>query len=140
MNMTRWQYDLPNRLSNNILHHVRADLLVFQHKSVRWRMSKYFARKSTADGITFDSKKERDRYLQLKQLKQAGEIKDLVLQPRYDFIHNGIKLGFYKADFKYLDCQSGNEIIEDVKGFITPMYRLKKKMMRAYHNIEVIET
>lgn len=105
-------------------------------------MSKYKARKSTADGITFDSKKERDRYCVLKLMEKAGEIKNLELQPRYDFKHNGKLICFYKADFRYRDCHNGNWnlIIEDVKGMKTPMYNLKKKMMKIFHGIEVLET
>ena len=43
-------------------------------------MSKYNSRKTTVDGITFDSKKEARRYLVLKQMEQDGEIKNLRLQ------------------------------------------------------------
>ena len=43
-------------------------------------MSKYNSRKTTVDGITFDSKKEARRYLVLKKMEQDGEIKNLRLQ------------------------------------------------------------
>ncbi|MDD3747626.1 MAG: DUF1064 domain-containing protein, partial [Anaerostipes sp.] len=45
------------------------------------RYSKYGARKTVIDGITFDSKREAKRYQELKLLEQAGEISYLELQP-----------------------------------------------------------
>jgi hypothetical protein len=44
----------------------------------------------------------------------------------------------YIADFSY-DTKWGKTIIEDVKGFKTPMFRLKKKLMLFIHGIEVVE-
>lgn len=101
-------------------------------------MSKYKAVKVEIDGIKFDSKKEGRRYRQLKLLEKAGEISNLSLQPRFDLIVNGAKCGFYKADFKY--TENGKEVIEDVKGMLTPVYRLKKKLVKAIYNIDIFET
>jgi len=101
-------------------------------------MSKYKAVKTIVDGIKFDSKKEALRYGDLKTLVRAGEIKDLELQPRFNFALNGVKICFYKADFKY--TENGETIINDVKGFKTPMYNLKKKLMKAFYNIDILET
>jgi len=106
-------------------------------------MSKYKAVKTIVDGIKFDSKKEAARYQELKLLERGGHIKDIELQPRFDFVLNDVKMGFYKADFRYKLKFYGDEyreIIEDVKGFKTPMYRLKKKMMKAFHGIDILET
>lgn len=102
------------------------------------RFNKYKAVKTIVDGIKFDSKKEAKRYTELKILVSSGDIKDLELQPRFDFVHNGVKMGFYKADFRY--TEDGKIIIEDVKGFKTPMYNLKKKMMKAFYGIDIFET
>jgi len=100
--------------------------------------NKYNAKKTIVDGIKFDSKAEARRYGELKLLLKCGTIADLELQPRYDFAVNGVKLGFYKADFRY---KIGNKlIIEDVKGMKTPIYNLKKKLMKAIHGIDILET
>jgi len=100
--------------------------------------SKYNAVKTTVDGIKFDSKAEARRYSELKLLLKVKTIADLELQPRYDFVVNGVKIGFYKADFRY---KIGNRIIiEDVKGVKTPVYNLKKKLMKAIHGIDILET
>ncbi|MBN1114444.1 MAG: DUF1064 domain-containing protein, partial [Oligoflexia bacterium] len=50
------------------------------------RKNKYKNVKTTVDGITFDSKKEADRYSELKLLERAGKIKDLILQPKFEII------------------------------------------------------
>lgn len=103
------------------------------------RRSKFNAVRCEADGIFFDSKKERDRYQQLKLLERGREIKNLKLQPAFPLIVNGVKIGTYKADFGYDDMRADQEIVEDVKGFKTPVYRLKKKLVAAIYGIEVRE-
>jgi hypothetical protein len=102
------------------------------------KFNKYKAIKTTVDGIKFDSKKEAARYSKLKILEKANYIQDLSLQPRFDLIIEGVKCGFYKADFKYIE--DGKEIIEDVKGMKTPVYNLKKRLIKAIYNIDIRET
>ena len=101
-------------------------------------MTKYRAIKTEVDGIMFDSKKEANRYVELKEKLNAGIIQDLKLQPKFDCVINGKKVCTYKADFEYLlvdeigpQGQIGHYVVEDVKGFKTPVYRLKKKMVEA---------
>lgn len=48
------------------------------------------------------------------------------------------KVCVYKADFTYL-TKSGEHVVEDTKGYVTPEYRLKKKLMVLAHNIEIQE-
>lgn len=100
--------------------------------------NKYRAIKTIVDGITFDSKKEAKRYVQLKLMVKTGAISDLKLQPRFDLIINDCKCGFYKADFDYIE--NGKRIIEDVKGMKTPVYNLKKKLIKAIYGIDIFET
>ena len=102
------------------------------------RKNKYKAVKTVVDGIKFDSKKEARRYSQLKLMEKSGAISELSLQPRFDLIVNDKKCGFYKADFKYIE--NGMEVIEDAKGMLTPVYRLKKKLVKAIYNIDIFET
>ena len=101
-------------------------------------MNKYKAIKTVVDGIKFDSKKEARRYTQLKLMERAGSVTDLELQPRFDLIINETKCGFYKADFRYL--YFGKEVVEDVKGMKTPVYNLKKKLVKAIYGIVIFET
>lgn len=101
--------------------------------------NKYRAVKSEADGIWFASKKERDRYQQLKLLERAGEIQNIELQPSFVLSVNNTKVATYKADFAYDEIKSAQRIIEDVKGVRTPVYRMKKKFVEAQYGIEVRE-
>ncbi len=102
------------------------------------KRNKYGAIKTVVDGFKFDSKKEAARYSQLKLLVKAGVVTKLELQPRYDLIINTVKCGFYKADFRYFE--NGKEVVEDVKGMKTPVYNLKKKLIKAIYGIEIFET
>jgi hypothetical protein len=103
------------------------------------KVPKYRNIKTTVDGITFDSAKEARRYSELKLLERSGRITGLEVQPSFPIVINGVKVCTYKADFGYVD-QIGSPVIEDCKGFKTPVYRLKKKLMLAVHGIEVLET
>lgn len=113
-------------------------------------MSKYKNRKVVVDGIKFDSRKEARRYQELKLLERSGEIKDLILQPKFTLIE-GVKFSTdkrakpairYYADFAYIDTATGKRVIEDVKSPITREkheYKMKRHMMLAIHGIEVVE-
>jgi hypothetical protein len=102
------------------------------------RQPKYRAKKTECDGILFASKKEAQRYMDLKLLEKAGDIRRLELQPRYRIDIHGIHVCTYIADFRY--HSNGKLIVEDVKGIRTPIYRLKKKLMRAIYGITIMET
>lgn len=101
--------------------------------------SKFNAVKTEVDGIVFDSKKEAQRYHELKLLEKAGHIQVLTLQPEYDLTVEDKCIGIYRADFYYFDA-AGQEVIEDVKGMKTPLYRWKKKHFEAQYGIQIRET
>lgn len=92
-------------------------------------MNKYRAIKTEVDGIVFDSKAEARRYSELKMLERLGEIQSLELQPAFKVTINGKNICTYKADFAYFTDRE--RVVEDVKGFKTPIYRLKKKLVEA---------
>lgn len=102
------------------------------------KQRKYKNIKVVIDGIKFDSKAEARRYRELKFLESAGEIELLSLQPKLDLVINDKKCGFYKADFEYYE--GGRRVIEDVKGVKTPVYNLKKKLIKALYDIDILET
>lgn len=103
---------------------------------------KYRNKKCEADGFSFDSKKERDRYLQLKLRERAGAVRGIQLQVEYRLEVLGVLICKYRADFTYEELESPNwiAVVEDVKGFKTPTYKLKKKLMKACHGIVIRET
>ena len=107
------------------------------------RRSKYGARPVVIDGIRFASTREGKRYAELKLLAKAGEITCLQLQPKYEVYAGDVKLFTYIGDFQYYTFKGGRDglgtVIEDVKGVRTPVYRLKKKIVEAVYNLEIVE-
>lgn len=102
-----------------------------------WRASKYGSKAVEVDGVRFDSTAEAKRWFDLQTLERNGLISELRRQVRYDLAVNGVSLGFYKADHVYRE--NGALVVEDVKGFRTPVYALKAKLMKAVHGITVSE-
>ena len=109
------------------------------------RQSKFHAQKVTVGGITFASKHEAARWQDLKILERAGLIEQLKRQVKFDLIpfqnaekgmpsERGVQ---YVADFTYL--QNGKLVVEDAKGYKTPEYIIKRKLMRWVHGISVRE-
>jgi hypothetical protein len=104
------------------------------------KSSKFGAKKTIVDGITFDSKWESERYGQLRAMERGGIVTDLKLQVKYDIVINDIKICKYISDFVYKEeLPNGEikEIVEDAKGFETPEFKLKKKLMKAVHGIDI---
>jgi hypothetical protein len=107
-------------------------------------MTKYHAKKTEVDGITFDSKKEAGRYQDLKLMQKAGLIQNLRLQVKYVLLPKTRICGrhvpekAYIADFVYQDDR-GKVIVEDVKGMRTPLYMLKRHLMKYLHGVEIQE-
>ena len=104
-------------------------------------MSKYHAVPTEVDGIRFASKAEAYRYAELKLNVAGGLIHGLELQPRYPLVVNGIKIATYVGDFRYVRNATNTITVEDVKSrpTMTPVYRLKKKLMLALYGIDILE-
>lgn len=109
------------------------------------RRHKYGAVPTVVDGIRFASKAEAKRYQELLLLAKAGEIEMLTLQEEYPLTVNcgaltgGKVIGKYVADFAYFDKRHKRNVVEDVKGFKTPLYRWKKKHVEAQYGISITE-
>ena len=106
----------------------------------RYKRNKYGAKKTTDDGITFDSKWEAQRWGELQAMERGGLVRDLERQVKYDIVVNGEKICRYVADFRYkiVDDDGGTkEVVEDAKGFETADFKIKKKLMRAVHQIDL---
>lgn len=84
------------------------------------------------ESYLFDSKAESMRAIYLFDRLDKGLIEELILQPKFllqkKFKRNGINFRTinYIADFSYVE--SGEFVVEDVKGFLTSVYKLKKKL------------
>ena len=105
-------------------------------------MNKYKSVKTKYNGITFHSKKEAEYAKLLDMLKKASDLENRVvsyaIQVPYDIYINDQKICRYLADFKVKYADGRTEVV-DVKGFRTPIYKLKKKLVEAQHGIEIIE-
>lgn len=106
--------------------------------------SKYHSRKITKDGMTFDSVKEYRRYCELRLLERAGAITELERQVKFELIPSQRIAGkvveracAYIADFVYME--NGKKVVEDTKGFRTPDYIIKRKLMLWVHGIRIKE-
>lgn len=104
-------------------------------------MSKYNSKKTKIDGIVFSSKKESNYYQTYKMLERAGKISDLKLQPEFKYWSSNRKkvLFRYIADFSYFDNLEKKQYFIDVKGFKTPLYKLKKQLIEDQYNIKITE-
>ena len=106
------------------------------------RASKYRSTRVVIDGLTFDSKAEAARWLQLVEMQDKGTISELERQVPYPCMVHGTLITTYRADFRYRinpGRLGQRTLIEDVKGPITAEYRIKKKLVQALHPIEIIE-
>ena len=99
-----------------------------------WK-SKYRNQPVITDEGRFASKKEYARWCVLKLREKAGEISKLERQVRFRLEINQIHICDYVADAVFFEGQ--RRVVEDVKGVITPEFRLKAKLMKAILNIEV---
>lgn len=122
-----------------------------------YKSNKYSNKKVIVDGITFDSKREANRYSELLLLEQAGAISNLQRQVKYVLIpaqrepdtigaRGGIHKGkiiekecSYYADFVYFDREKQEIVVEDTKGMKTTEYIIKRKLMLFRHGIRIRE-
>lgn len=124
-------------------------------------MSKYHAQKAkTADGIIHDSAKEARRWSELKLLERGKIITGLERQVKFVLIpaqyetyervgKNGKRLKdgkrliekecAYIADFVYQVVDTNGMVVEDVKGFRTKDYIIKRKLMLHVHGVRIRE-
>ena len=119
---------------------------------------KYNNKKVIVNGIKFDSQKEAKRYQELSMFEKAGvisglqmQVKFLLVPAQYEIVERHGKKGqklpsgkkcvekecSYYADFVYK--RGGETIVEDTKGFKTPEYIIKRKLMLYKYGIKIKE-
>lgn len=114
--------------------------------------NKFGARKVAYNGFKFDSKAEKERYVELMLMQKKGLIRELELQPEFEIVpalyrdiqvHLKTKIknvrqlveraARYHADFMYYDCSLDVYVIEEVKGeYLSKQkdYILRRKLIR----------
>ena len=129
-------------------------------------VNKYHNKKVIMDGIEFDSRKEANRWFELRMLERAGEIQALQRQVKYILIPKQIetyerygKTGkrlsdgemvieqecAYFADFVYVDNKTKKLVVEDTKGYRDPSsasyakFVIKRKLMLERFGIRIKE-
>ena len=120
------------------------------------RNNKYHAHRLTTPEGVFDSRKEYQRWRELKLLERSGTISGLRRQQPFPLLpayrepdtsgpRGGVRRGrllerpvSYVADFVYQ--RDGHTVVEDCKGVRTPEYILKRKLMLHVHGIRILET
>jgi hypothetical protein len=102
--------------------------------------NKYKNVKTPLDGHTFDSKREAGEFALLKLRERAGEVSEIELQPTFPLVVNGVKIGRFTADFRFVDHIEKRRRVIDVKSPPTAKntaFRLRKKLAEALYGIEI---
>lgn len=96
--------------------------------------------------LDFDSRAEAKRWAELELMQKAGQIRNLRRQVPYELIPSQKRPSggteracTYVADFCYDEAPHWRTVVADTKGFSTPEYRIKRKLMLHVHGIEVRE-
>lgn len=109
------------------------------------RINKYNNKKVEFQGIKFDSKKEMERYILLKEKEKTGELYDLELQKSFEVVPKTdlFRAVTYRADFTYRVPGYDGIFAEDVKGYrggeAYRIFKIKQKLMYYKLGIEVFE-
>lgn len=90
---------------------------------------KYRNIKTSAGGFSFDSKAEASLYAILRLREAAGEISDIAVKPNVHLTDAKI---LCIPDFSYIDATSGSTIYAEMKGFETPVWRIKRRLWKFY--------
>ena len=113
--------------------------------------NKYGNKKTVAEGVSHASKKQALRWIELRQAERDGKIRNLRREVTYRLEVNGHLICKYIADHVYEELISDfcgvnvdlwDPIVEDVKSAITKKkrdYRIKYKLMKALHGIDIRE-
>lgn len=114
------------------------------------KKNKFGAVKSESDGIKFDSKAEEKRYHHLKLRERLGEIQDLEVHPSWPLRSDDYELKIrsrrypegkqcvFTADFKYFDIELDQDVIEDVKGIVTDLMKLRIAVFEMFYSERVV--
>jgi len=105
---------------------------------------KYHNKPCQVGAEKYRSQKERDRHQSLLLLERGGYISELRREVPFPLADAVTVQGRrrpavrYYADFTYRNPDGF--VVEDCKGMRTPVYNLKRHLMKAIHGIDILET
>jgi uncharacterized protein DUF1064 len=108
--------------------------------------NKYGAEKAGCGKHLHDSGREAQRCRELQQMQRGGLICSLETYPKYELVVGAVKICNFIPDFRYrrkgVRGGVGDIVLEDCKSrpTMTPVYRLKKKLLKAIYDLDVEET
>lgn len=102
------------------------------------RRSKYGNVPTAFRGRVYASKREAGVASELHLLTAAGRVLSWRRQVPFEFRHNGVRIGSYRADF-VVRFADGRTEVWDAKGYADRRWPLVKRLMRAFHGVEVVE-
>lgn len=93
---------------------------------------KYHATQTVNDGIKFSSKLESRWYSVIRDMQEGGELLFFLRQVPFH-LPGGVT---YRADYM-LFYANGNVEVWECKGFDTPEWKIKKKLVESIYPIEI---
>lgn len=139
--------DLPPKAQQ----YVAMKMMAYRNRERKAKKKpKYGNQKCVVNGIEFDSRKEANRWMELKVMEKHGLITELERQVKFVLIptqYTGSgkdrrvleRECAYIADFVYFDVNSQQVIVEDTKGYKTKDYIIKRKLMRWKYPHKFVE-
>lgn len=98
---------------------------------------KYGAVKTTIDGIEFDSKAEALYYQLHKHDKGMKMQEKFVLMDKFKLNGKAYREIAYKPDFTFYDENGNLNKVVDVKGVLTPEFKIKSKLFANRYGIQI---
>lgn len=106
--------------------------------SLKPKKAKYGNKPIVVDGRRYASKREAKYCENLIQLEKAGKIGGLELQRRFQILGpKGELICVYVADAAFWDHEQDRFRVIDIKGIETDVFKIKRKLMRAFNGIDV---
>lgn len=114
-----------------------------QAKATAPRRQKYANNRTEIDGQTFDSKAEARYWTHLQIRLKAGEISNLRRQVAFELAPSVIIAGRKRPPLRYIADfvweEGGKTVVADVKGPMPDAYRIKRHLLKAVHDIDILE-
>ncbi len=106
-------------------------------------MRKYRNKPCIVDGLKFDSIAEAARWGSLQLMQDVGMIRGLerqvpyVLVPSVKFDGSARAKPAVKLTVDFVYWEGEKRVLEDTKGIVTDIFRLKQHLLKSVHGLEV---